>query len=159
MTKKSKVAVIAVIILLTSFYAGFKIGGNSGPQNSWQNQAPGSQQRTNRPGERGNAEGSIMAFGEILSKDDKSITVKLRDGGSKIVFFSDSTEVTKSVQGALVDLVVGEQVSATGTSNSDGSIASKTIQILPANLMQKPQANKTTGADVSLQGQTPIKSN
>lgn len=31
--------------------------------------------------------------GEIISKDEKSMVIKIKDGGSKIVFFSDKTEV------------------------------------------------------------------
>ena len=74
--------------------------------------------------------------GEIIAKDDKSVTVKLQNGGSKIVFLSDSTEITKSAEGALSDLEIGKNISVNGTTNSDGSVTAHTIQLRPANLNQ-----------------------
>ncbi len=69
--------------------------------------------------------------GEVISKDDESITVKLNDGGSKIVFFSDKTNVSKIAIGTQADVAVGEQVMVSGTVNSDGSVNAAMIQIRP----------------------------
>ena len=77
-----------------------------------------------------------FSAGEILSKDDKSITIKLRDGGSKIIFLSDTTKVMKAVDGSSKDLAVGEQVIAAGKTNADGSVTAESVQVrppLPAN--------------------------
>ena len=81
---------------------------------------------------RGARGGSGFTSGEILSVDQGTLTLKLRDGGSKIVIFTDSTQVLKSVSGLKNDHAVGEQVTATGNSNPDGSITAQSVQIRPA---------------------------
>lgn len=76
--------------------------------------------------------GMNATSGEVIAKDDKSITVKLSDGGSKIVFFSDKTSVSKTAEGTQNDVVIGEQVMVSGAANTDGSVTASMIQIRPA---------------------------
>jgi hypothetical protein len=37
--------------------------------------------------------GSGLVSGEIISKDEMSLVIKNQDGGSKIIFYSDKTEL------------------------------------------------------------------
>lgn len=67
--------------------------------------------------------------GDILSVDEKGITVKLLDGSSKIILFSDSTSINKSTVGAKSDLKVNSKVMVTGNVNSDGSITATSVQL------------------------------
>ncbi|MCL6471373.1 MAG: hypothetical protein K6T91_00965 [Firmicutes bacterium] len=88
-------------------------------------------------GAGGNANGNRRFFGqggrpvsgEIISQDDKSITVKLADGSTKIVMLSDKTEISKASTGNRSDLKKGERVFAAGTENSDGSITANIVSI------------------------------
>lgn len=72
-----------------------------------------------------------MVAGEIISKDEKSVTVKLRDGGSKIVFYYDGTKIDKFVSGNAADLEVGKNVVVSGTTNFDGSVTAQSVQVRP----------------------------
>jgi len=85
-------------------------------------------------GQRGSGAQPNAGFsgGEIIKKDDSSVTVKLSNGSSQIILFSDTTKILKSVQGLAGDLTVGERVTVTGSKNQDGSLTAQSIQIRPA---------------------------
>lgn len=146
MNMKNKIIIIAVVAALTvgagSFYAGMKyaqsqktVGGRSANFNNLSQEER--QQRFLQTG--GGSEGRIIANqsgagfvnGEIIAKDNVSVTVKLRDGGSKIIFYSASTQVQKMADAPLGDLTVGNQAVISGTVNSDGTITAQTIQLRP----------------------------
>ena len=69
--------------------------------------------------------------GEIISTDDKGVTVKLTDGSSKIVMISDTTSINNVTTATKKDLKVGEKVMVVGQTNSDGSVSAQNIQINP----------------------------
>ena len=138
--KKNLIKMIAggVVVLGLVFYAGLSIGKGSVVSQSPVNQSGtrgfGGQGQggMGRGGQNGN-----FAGGEVISKDDKSLTVKLRDGSSKIVFISGSTEVLKFATGTIADLSIGEQVTVSGSANTDGSITAQSVQVRP----QIPRSN------------------
>ena len=85
-----------------------------------------------------NQDGNQMArlggrpiVGEIISQDEKSITVKMEDESTKIVILSDSTIYSKTDTGNKDDLEVSSQVGVFGTENSDGSITAQNVQLNP----------------------------
>lgn len=151
---KKNIAIIAVVAIAVAggaFYGGMtyakgktpSVGNFPGGQNLTAEQRQQFMQNGGGFGGGGmrgaNVDGGF-AGGEIISMDDKSITVKLADGGSKIIFLSDSTTISKMTDGTKDDLVVGKQVTVNGTANSDGSVTAQTVQIRP-NMAPTGQAN------------------
>lgn len=84
-----------------------------------------------RVGVGGNRAGFRPVNGEIISADNKSITVRLQDGSSKIVLFSDKTTINQAVEATKDDLKNGGKVAVFGTENSDGSVTAQNIQLNP----------------------------
>lgn len=72
-----------------------------------------------------------LTRGEVLQVGEGSLTVKLPDGGSRVVLFDDSVQVTSCSAGDSSLLQAGQQVMANGSVGSDGSVAAQTIQIVP----------------------------
>lgn len=72
--------------------------------------------------------GGNVVSGTIIAVDETGITVQT-EGGSKIVLVAPSTAIVKTEEATQQDLVMGEQVMVTGTSNEDGSVTASRIQL------------------------------
>lgn len=119
--------VVALIVGAAAFYGGMQYQQKQRPNfASGQFRGGGNGQQFQG---RGNFQGSRPINGEIISQDDKSITVKMQDGSSKIVILSDQTEINKASEGSKEDLKTGERITAFGTENSDGSVTAQNISI------------------------------
>lgn len=119
-----KTVILVVIVAAVAFYAGTKYQSSMAGNNLSANGRGG--QFRQRLG--ANAQ---TVRGEIILSDDKSITVKLADGSSKLVIVTSSTPVSKSTAGQMSDLKQGETVMVFGTANSDGSVTAQNVQLNP----------------------------
>lgn len=130
---------VAAIVGGASFYGGMMYQQKKIPVRQ------GANGQAFRPGGRGQGQGTGFrpVSGEILSADDKSITVKLMDGSSKIIFLSEKTVINKAATATKTELIIGAKVAAFGTDNSDGSVTAQSIQLNPINMRPTPSATPT----------------
>lgn len=131
-------AVVALVVGLgVGFFVGTKYDGSSSSSGSAVSQNGQRRQGGNAQfgggaggaGAAGGANRAGVTTGDIIAKDSKSVTVKMRDGSTKIVFFAASTTIVKSVDGTADDLVVGKSIVAMGSANADGSVTAQNIQV------------------------------
>lgn len=118
---------VVLVLIVSSFYAGrLSVSSKNLPSNGAQGRGMmnGITRGQGNQALRGN-----MVNGEIISQDDKSLTLKLADGGSKLVYFSASTTVSQMTSTPVSDLSVGQTVMINGSANSDGSISAQSIQV------------------------------
>lgn len=143
------IGVLLIAVGITGFFGGMKYQQSkgfsmtdiqSGDTHVGMTGLSGSE-RTRR---NGNSE---MVSGEIIDKDETSITVKQADESTKIILLSEDTGVNKTSQGSIDDLETGESVMIFGQENPDGSISAANIQLNPRfrdgfNRMHQPDENQ-----------------
>lgn len=126
--------VIAVVLLAASFFAGrWSVSSKAGQNGFSRNGGPGqsAMMAGNFRGKNGQVGRGGMVSGEIINKDEKSLTLKLANNGSKIIYFSASTTVSQMATATPSDLNVGQSVMASGSTNTDGSVSATMIQVRP----------------------------
>jgi len=136
MKKLLPIIIALVVIGGGAFYGGMRYG--QGTYQISKNLSPEQQQLLQKKaggafpgGIKDKGTGSNFLNGEVIDKDEQSLTLKMLDGGSKIVFFSDSTKVSKTTDGLMNDIEIGKKITVSGEQNSDGSYTAETIQLSP----------------------------
>lgn len=143
MTKNNVIItiVVAIIVGTLGFFGGMKYGQSKQPGRGQMGQKGQTfQQNGQNGGTMRSNSGSQFISGEVLNKDNKSFTIKLQNGSSKIILYSDSTNISKSATGTLDDILTGRQISVTGSTNSDGSLTAQAIQVRPESASSTPPA-------------------
>ncbi len=137
--KKVLPTIAAVIVVGAVMFAGgykYAIAKSASGNKGAGNYQAGVGVNFRQGGARGGRGGAGMmggfVSGEILSKDATSLTVKMRDGSSKIILLSATTKVMKSVAGTSDNLQVGSNVMVTGDTNADGSVTAQSLQLRDA---------------------------
>ena len=121
--------IITVLVLILGSAGGFFVG-----MKYQQSKVPSGRLGNFRQGQGGQfqpRQGGRPVNGEIISADDKSITVKMQDGSSKIILVSDQTSINKAGEGTKDDLKVGAKAAVFGQENSDGTLTAQNIQLNP----------------------------
>jgi hypothetical protein len=141
MNTATKVIIAAVVVGGVAFYGGMKY-----------NQVHAASQRTALRAQFGGQGGQFVqrggganagfTTGDIISQSATSLTIKMRDGSTKIVLLAPSTEISKFVAGTSADLGSGKTISVTGTTNADGSVTANMIQIRPPIPSSSPSPSK-----------------
>jgi len=142
---KQIIVTIAVVVIVGggAFYGGMKYQQSKNPMSglsrqNFQNLSEKQRQQLQAnagaafQGETNRANGQSFLTGKIIAKDAQSLTLEIQDGGSKIVFYSETTTIDKFTSGSLADLEAGKSVTVNGKANSDGSLTAESIQIRPA---------------------------
>ncbi len=133
---------IIVVVGLAGFFGGMKY--QSSKQPTFNRQSFGGAQG-GPSGLRGGMGGRTglnrPVSGDVISSDEKSITVKMIDGSSKIVLITGTTQINKASQAAKSDITPGTKVAVFGQTNTDGSVTAQNIQLNPIMNMRGKDEN------------------
>lgn len=148
---KTNTIILVVILMLVvaggSFGIGYKIAEGKNTLGSFARNGTGQMMgRGTREGlgqgvGQGQQAGGMMrgnrqTAGEVVALDDKTMTIKMADGSSKIVLLSSTMTISKSINALKTDLKVGSKVSVFGTQNQDGSQTAAAVELDPKFLGQ-----------------------
>lgn len=143
--KQNQILITAFVVIavgVSAFFGGmqyqkmqrgqFGQGRLTGQNPAMGNQFRGGQANMGRP-----------VSGEIISSDDKSITVKLADGSSKIVLLNEQSKIMEATSSTKQSLTSGKNVMVFGTTNQDGSVTASNIQLNPQGGMRAMDREET----------------
>lgn len=130
-------SVIIIIFTTSAFFLGSYTSKNKGIEmrKTGQFGIPdnGNMPRFDRTGSGSPSNGRMiqgkLVNGEVLSNDGTVMSVKLDNGGSKIIITSQNTKFNKIIEANIKDVSIGKSVMVTGESNPDGSMTANNIQI------------------------------
>ena len=142
---KNKAIIITIVVAIVTAGVGF-FGGMQYQKSQRSNFGANGAgfmmgQRGTSGGRFGSGNGGAVV-GQIISIDTNSITVKLRDGSSKIVILSGTTTINKQATGTKSDLTTGTSVAVFGQANSDGSVTAQSVQLNPVSRTASPTPSK-----------------
>lgn len=127
--KNVQILIISLIIVgALSFYGGMQYQKLSVSNKGGMNRQMGRVEMS-PANNKGNMGGGFVS-GQVKEKDENTLTVSMKNGGSKIILFSDKTQVLKSTAGSLEDIVAGTEVMISGSQNQDGSVSAQSIQLM-----------------------------
>ena len=132
MSKWIWTVIACVAVAAVAFFRGVLVGRMTGSSAGGGRDGRGAG-AFGQNGAQGQSRGGI-ASGTVLKKDASSITIKLRDGGSRIVLLSPSTTYVKSEQVKSPEISVGTTVTAMGDAASDGTVTARVVQLGDAGL-------------------------
>jgi hypothetical protein len=125
----AKIIVVAIVVGLLGFYCGMQYQKSQrGNFSIGMRNFNGTEQQQSATTRQRNGMGGFVN-GEIMSISNNTITIKTKDGGSKVVIYSDSTKVNKTSEGSKSDLKVGETITAMGSTSSDGAVTAQSISL------------------------------
>ena len=81
-------------------------------------------------GSTGGRAGGNVATGTVIATDANSITVKTAEGGSKTLFVSAQTRISKQTVLTATDVKVGDMVAGFGQT-ANGGIDARMVQVVP----------------------------
>ncbi|MGC8827792.1 MAG: DUF5666 domain-containing protein [Anaerolineae bacterium] len=126
-------ALVLIIVAGGSFYAGTVYGKNQA-----QAALRAAARQRGMPFAQGTPgaqrfQGRGMVFGTIEEVGaDGTLVVKDNNGSRVKVRVTDTTLIEKTISAAPADLQSGESVMISGTSEQDGSITARSVQVVPA---------------------------
>jgi hypothetical protein len=129
----TKIIIGAVLLAVVFFYAGLKYDQSHSATTAASARAA----FVGRVGAAGVGAGRLgggggVVMGTVLSLDPQGITVSIAGGGSKIIFVATSTSYTTTSAGSPSDINTGDTVVVTGSTNTDGSVTARSIDVRPA---------------------------
>jgi len=127
-------ALALVAALAIGFLGGVLVGQNTAQTSrvAFGGGAPGGGQGQNLPdglGQRGFGANGAGGFtsGKVVSVSGDTVVIETSDGKQVTVKADDGTTVTITKDGSVGDLKAGDEVTAIGETESDGSISANTI--------------------------------